>query len=556
MNNTNRLPTRREFFAVVGGASFTAISGCGALGGGGDAEFEVSIVEANDPVQSGGVLEATVVVDNVGDSAGRQEIRFSAGEMEDSTEVSLDSGASTEVTFNARVETDQREETIDATVESSGFSDLQRITVQRASQYELAILDITDDVVRGETLRAEVEVTNTGGIRDTKTVRLGSPGLTDALDSMDVTVGGGSSETVTLTWDVDDETSFGQISVTTEDDQVIQTVSLLDPAQLELIVQGTNAPVLDGESLEVDVRVANQGGVEVTETVSMEFNGDEVASESVTLEGGRQQTVTLSHETTLDDAGDNDVLVTLRDSSETTSVTVEEAIAIVESRVEETPEDFAELIEVTIENKRSEDETVVIDGEIEHEEFTDSVAFQSGTYEATLPAGTNTNERPVTVSAESTETYYLKIITDIWEFGGTTKIPLGAEISLNYEHEASLRRNPEELPTMEPHELVAVMERDSDWDFNAGTTILTATIENLSTERVNVETVAFVPTLEGDEDPVSNTEEFTLAANQDESIEEELRWGSLTFAGNEYLEIAGVRDEPGTDPGLSELVDN
>lgn len=556
MNNTNRLPTRREFFAVVGGASFTAISGCGALGGGGDAEFEVSIVEANDPVQSGGVLEATVVVDNVGDSAGRQEIRFSAGEMEDSTEVSLDSGASTEVTFNARVETDQREETIDATVESSGFSDLQRITVQRASQYELAILDITDDVVRGETLRAEVEVTNTGGIRDTKTVRLGSPGLTDALDSMDVTVGGGSSETVTLTWDVDDETSFGQISVTTEDDQVIQTVSLLDPAQLELIVQGTNAPVLDGESLEVDVRVANQGGVEVTETVSMEFNGDEVASESVTLEGGRQQTVTLSHETTLDDAGDNDVLVTLRDSSETTSVTVEEAIAIVESRVEETPEDFAELIEVTIENKRSEDETVVIDGEIEHEEFTDSVAFQSGTYEATLPAGTNTNERPVTVSAESTETYYLKIITDIWEFGGTTKIPLGAEISVNYEHEASLRRNPEELPTMEPHELVAVMERDSDWDFNAGTTILTATIENLSTERVNVETVAFVPTLEGDEDPVSNTEEFTLAANQDESIEEELRWGSLTFAGNEYLEIAGVRDEPGTDPGLSELVDN
>lgn len=556
MNNTNRLPTRREFFAVVGGASFTAISGCGALGGGGDAEFEVSIVEANDPVQSGGVLEATVVVDNVGDSAGRQEIRFSAGEMEDSTEVSLDSGASTEVTFNARVETDQREETIDATVESSGFSDLQRITVQRASQYELAILDITDDVVRGETLRAEVEVTNTGGIRDTKTVRLGSPGLTDALDSMDVTVGGGSSETVTLTWDVDDETSFGQISVTTEDDQVIQTVSLLDPAQLELIVQGTNAPVLDGESLEVDVRVANQGGVEVTETVSMEFNGDEVASESVTLEGGRQQTVTLSHETTLDDAGDNDVLVTLRDSSETTSVTVEEAIAIVESRVEETPEDFAELIEVTIENKRSEDETVVIDGEIEHEEFTDSVAFQSGTYEATLPAGTNTNERPVTVSAESTETHYLKIITDIWEFGGTTKIPLGAEISLNYEHEASLRRNPEELPTMEPHELVAVMERDSDWDFNAGTTILTATIENLSTERVNVETVAFVPTLEGDEDPVSNTEEFTLAANQDESIEEELRWGSLTFAGNEYLEIAGVRDEPGTDPGLSELVDN
>lgn len=556
MNNTNRLPTRREFFAVVGGASFTAISGCGALGGGGDAEFEVSIVEANDPVQSGGVLEATVVVDNVGDSAGRQEIRFSAGEMEDSTEVSLDSGASTEVTFNARVETDQREETIDATVESSGFSDLQRITVQRASQYELAILDITDDVVRGETLRAEVEVTNTGGIRDTKTVRLGSPGLTDALDSMDVTVGGGSSETVTLTWDVDDETSFGQISVTTEDDQVIQTVSLLDPAQLELIVQGTNAPVLDGESLEVDVRVANQGGVEVTETVSMEFNGDEVASESVTLEGGRQQTVTLSHETTLDDAGDNDVLVTLRDSSETTSVTVEEAIAIVESRVEETPEDFAELIEVTIENKRSEDETVVIDGEIEHEEFTDSVAFQSGTYEATLPAGTNMNERPVTVSAESTETYYLKIITDIWEFGGTTKIPLGAEISVNYEHEASLRRNPEELPTMEPHELVAVMERDSDWDFNAGTTILTATIENLSTERVNVETVAFVPTLEGDEDPVSNTEEFTLAANQDESIEEELRWGSLTFAGNEYLEIAGVRDEPGTDPGLSELVDN
>jgi hypothetical protein len=264
----------------------------------------------------------------------------------------------------------------------------------------------------------------------------------------------------------------------------------------------------------------------------------------------------LSHETTLDDVGENEISVFIGDRSETVAATVEKAVEIVESRVEETPEDFAELIEVTIENRRDEEETVVIEGEIEHEEFTDSVAFQSGTYEATLPAGTHTNERPVTLPAESSDTYFVKIVTDIWEFSGTSKIPLDAEISLNYEHQANIRRNPDELPTMEPHELVAVRERNFDWDFNTGTTAVSATVENLSTERVNVETVAFIPTLEGDDDPVTSREEFTLAANQDESIEEELRWASLTFAGNGFLEIAGVRDEPGTDPGLSKLVDN
>lgn len=553
MTEQRRVPTRRELLTAVSGASFAAISGCGMLGGDDDGElqFDVSIVDANDPIADGGVLELTVVVENVGDSAGREEIVLDVGDIQDSTEVSLEPGDSTEVIFSGRLETDQGEETFDATVQSTAFSDLQRVTVQSPAQYALEIVDITEEVVRGETFQVDVEVSNTGSTRATKAVWLGSQGVDEELDRTQVTVDGGRSETVTLRWDTDEQSDVGRISVNTEDDQLTQSISILSPPELGMIIQGTNAPVLDGETLEIDVRVANQGDVEVTEMVTFEFGGTELDSQEVTVAGGTQQAVTFSYTTTLDDVGERDITVLFGDISKSASVEINQAMELSDSTVVETPEDFAELIEATIENSGETERTAALEGEIQHEEYTTTLQTEFATYRTVIPSGTGTNSRTVTVSPNSEETFLLKIPTDVWEFDPSSKIVDG-EVNMDYTHDLTLNQNPETLPTMAAHEKVAI--RDKSVNVDESTTTIDAELQNFGDETIDVTVVGFTLDLENRDSPARREQEVSVPPARNEDISISIYWGGLETPHNDYIEIAGVRDNPGTDPEFTTIV--
>jgi PGF-CTERM protein len=102
-------------------------------------------------------------------------------------------------------------------------------------------------------------------------------------------------------------------------------VSTTTPADLRVRVDGTDAPVREGDDLTVDATVENVGGTGDTQTVSLSVGGAEVDSTTVTLSSGESTTVTLTWATSSGDAGDYTATVASANDSASTSVTVEEA---------------------------------------------------------------------------------------------------------------------------------------------------------------------------------------------------------------------------------------
>jgi hypothetical protein len=523
--------------------------------GGGDGEdelqFEVSIVDANDPIQSGGVLEVIVVVENVGGSGGSDEIALNVGSIQKSTEVSLEPEESTEISFSGRLEIDSAEETLDAVVESTAFSDIQRVTVQSPARYELEITNITQELIKGERFQVEVEVSNTGATRATKAVWLTSPEIDEELDRTQATVDGGRSETVTLSWDTTQQSEFSTVTVQTEDDQITQSISLLAPPELELLVQGTNAPVVDEETLEVEIRVANQGDVEVSEVVTLTLGGSEVDSQEITARGGTQQSVTLSYTPTIDDVGERELTVAVGDLSESVSITINQALELVGSSVIETEEDFAELMELTVQNRATSERSAVAEGTIDRQEYSIGVTFGDRDGEINIPAGTDTNTRPVTVPAESEETFILKIPTGVWEFDGSTKFA-GSDVNINYTQEAELLFDESLDDGLEPYERVSVSSKNVEFG-SSGVREFDVEVENFTDQTVDITVIGLVEDVGVENSEAVYREEVRVVRNSSTDLSFSLSTTQLQNPGWSFVEIEGVRENPGTTPGFTTL---
>jgi hypothetical protein len=229
---------------------------------------------------------------------------------------------------------------------------------------------------------------------------------------------------------------------------------------------------------------------------------------------------------------------------------VEEAISIVDSQVEETGEDFAELIKATIENKRPTEETIVVEGVIDREEYSIRAGTEFNTFNTTIPAETHTNSRAVDVSPESTETVFVKIPTGVWEFAGDLK--LRGDIEMQYDHETTLIKNPDELPEMESHELVSITE--ADVNFENAQVVITGTIENFSDDPLDNTIVGTLQDMDGE--PTTEENEIRLRPGQKTNFELSIFSGNLNTPGYRFVEIAGVREDPGSDPGFTSLVED
>jgi PGF-CTERM protein len=104
-------------------------------------------------------------------------------------------------------------------------------------------------------------------------------------------------------------------------------VSTTTPADLRVRVDGTDAPVREGDDVTVDATVENVGGTGDTQTVSLSVGGAAVDSTTVTLSSGESTTVTLTWATSSGDAGDYTATVASANDSGSTSVTVEQAVS-------------------------------------------------------------------------------------------------------------------------------------------------------------------------------------------------------------------------------------
>jgi hypothetical protein len=92
---------------------------------------------------------------------------------------------------------------------------------------------------------------------------------------------------------------------------------------MAVTIDGTNSPVVEGETLSVDVTVENVGDQSNTQSVSLSVGSQQRNATDVTLAGGESKSVTLSWETRSDDAGDYTATVKSDDDSDSTGVTVQ-----------------------------------------------------------------------------------------------------------------------------------------------------------------------------------------------------------------------------------------
>lgn len=330
------------------------------------ATFEVEITHDQFPVTAGDAAEVTATVTNTGDESGSQTVGLTVSQgvgTVDETVVDLAAGESRTVTLVWNTSEDDDGSYI---VEVASQDDAAEIigTVESAADapfVAVTALEANDPIPVGETLQVEGTVVNEGGSATTQEIVLRmvteDPSSIAEVDSQTVTLDSGEATDVAFSWDSEwgDNPEgvdyFAEIASANDSErQAVDVQEAVEPAEFQVTILGSNAPVAAGETVEVDVQVENVGGTSGTQDVSLAIDGEVVTVESLTLDAGESVTLTFEWET--EAAGDATATVSSDDDEETLDLTVHEAPYFeVEIQQVTTAEDGSVTVEATVENR-------------------------------------------------------------------------------------------------------------------------------------------------------------------------------------------------------------
>lgn len=259
--------------------------------------FDVAIQSTNSPVREGRTLAVEAAITNDGTIGDTQTIRLSLDGTEvASRTVSLDSGASTTVTFEYGTDgSDVGTNTL--AVASEDTLDERTVEVDRRPQPEPAnfavrIDEATDPVLDGDSFEVTATVTNRGDQSDTQSVALTVGGTVRAEQS--VSLGGGESATVTLTTTVTADDDGAAAELSSEDETASTTLSVDRPAALNIDVDAADSTPA-GEEVTVSATVENVGDLATTETLTFAVNGSLEDTAELSLAGGQSSTETFTY---------------------------------------------------------------------------------------------------------------------------------------------------------------------------------------------------------------------------------------------------------------------
>jgi len=259
--------------------------------------FAVEITDVTDPV-AGTDLSVTAEVTNTGDLSDIQTLNLSVpGIGSRTTGVSLDGGNSTTETIAVPTEAGDAG-TYTATMSSEDDSASTGLSVIEPANLTVQIGAANSPVEGGE-LSVTAILVNEGETTASQTVELDAQGL--GTDTAQVSLGPGNSTTETLAvstgpGDVGSYTA----TVTSANDTASTPVTVFEPANFTVAIDGTNAP-FEGEDIEVTATVTNTGGVSDTQTVTLDVPGLGANSTTVSLDPGNSTTETFSISTTVGD---------------------------------------------------------------------------------------------------------------------------------------------------------------------------------------------------------------------------------------------------------------
>lgn len=188
----------------------------------------------------------------------------------------------------------------------------------------------------------------------------------------------------------------------TEDDQKESD------AEITITSLSSSSPVTAGDSLDVDVSVENVGDLDGTQHIVLEsIDGEEVDTDSISLQAGETTTTTLTWETDSDDTADGKITVRSGDSELTESLLIEsqrtaQVTVSLAAPTEVEPEESFE-VEGTAENIGDDDSTGEITLSVDGQpvDTVDTVvAGETVNLQATVEAGENGDTHDVLIESQ------------------------------------------------------------------------------------------------------------------------------------------------------------
>ncbi|MCL9812635.1 CARDB domain-containing protein [Natranaeroarchaeum aerophilus] len=317
---------------------------------------------------------------------------------------------------------------------SSTFSShTVRTDLSGGTYFAVSIDDYDNDVDARDTVKVEYTVENTRSDEGTQDIEFRIDGTVEGTED-DLTLDEGDTHSDTFSYTTDgSDTPEIDVRVASDDDGVTEAVTVSGGAggtNFEVSIDTTNSPVEEGEDLDVTAEITNTGSENGDQTITLDVGGEQRDSESVDVDDGETETVTLRWSTSDGDTGDYTAIVASEDASDDTGVEVESDgagdpvnfevdITGTNSPVEEDEEltvtadientgseDGDQTIALEIDGEQKDSQSVDVDaGETETVTLTWSTSNgDAGDYMATVASEDDSDMTDVTVTEDESET--------------------------------------------------------------------------------------------------------------------------------------------------------
>lgn len=313
-----------------------------------------------------------------------ENIDLSAGE---SQQISLAYDTETDIADNFKnvpktVSAEIRWEELESEVNSTTVT-----VADEGANFSVDVGPADDQVVQGDDLTVEADVTNDGGLAGTQTIEAKFDGTTE---SAKVSLDQGETKTEVFTFEnVGVDPGNYTVNVSSENDFEKVGVDVLADSNFDLAPLDVDSEIPAGEVLRVNTTVENVGDVNGTRNVQFSFGGSPVnTTEDFTLTPGETRELNFTVTPTEGDDG-NQVVVETNDTSESA---VTETITVLE------PADF----EINIDEDGS-DRDVVPGGTVTINATVTNNGDQRGERTVTLSRDGQVTNKDVEVAGDSSK---------------------------------------------------------------------------------------------------------------------------------------------------------
>lgn len=331
--------------------------------------FAVEIIEKNDPIVAGEVLNVSARIENTGDHNDTQDIHLEVGDEIVDIYENLELRPGEDGTMMLSWATNETREPgmYTISVHSSDDADQQDVEVLEPIEpafFAVEIDEKNDPIEPGETLNVTAEIKNTGDQAGTQDIQLV---INDTMDeevvdtAEEVTLDANESTTEELVWETNEQTEPGEyiVQVSSDDDVDEQPFEVLALEPQEGFFEVTIDPIWDigtGETLEIPVTVQNTGDQVVTQDIHLEIDNAEGYGtvhtvEGVTLDSNETTSLDLQWEVPMDaDTEQHTATVRSDDDEDTVNFNVLPVIFgfLPETLETNAPIDAGETLEVTV----------------------------------------------------------------------------------------------------------------------------------------------------------------------------------------------------------------